>query len=214
MRSIAVLALVLLTAALAAGCGGSPDKTTASTATATDTTATDTTPTTSTPTTTTKRNPKDKAGTGGNLADPPLAANAKPLTGKHISVPTASGGSVDVDFKDFIDPVKSVSNFDPAPKGMRYLGVAIEANVKGKATEVKTAINIVDETGATMSLSLLADPSCGRNLVNVPGIGFEANAKRGCIVAIAPTAAKAKELIVVVRSGKDSEKVSTGRIPL
>ena len=213
MRSIAVLALVLLVAALAAGCGGSADKT-ASTDLTTTAGSTDAAPTTPTQTVAPKRNPKDKAGTGGNLSDAPLGANAKPLVGKHVSIPTASGGSVVIDFKDFVDPVKSVSNFDVAPKGMRYLGVTIEAKLNGKPDEVKTTINIVDDTGALISLSLLADPNCGRNLVNVPGIGSEANARRGCIVAIAPKDVKAKDLLIVVHSGKDSKKVSTGRIPL
>ena len=210
MRFIAVPVVLVLAAGAVAGCGssGSSDSTTAAAAPATPpATTTDTTATPATPPATTTTTPKSQ-----DLSDATPPPGGFRL-GKAAKLTAANGGALTVTFLKLYDPVKSVSNFDPAPKGMRYIGVTLTADYQGLQTGVVSSASFYDGSGSKLSSVLLADPSCGRNLVNIELLG-KGLGKRGCIVGLAPKGTNPKMIVITLLSGTDRSKSATARVPL
>ena len=210
MRFIAVPVVLVLAAGAVAGCGssGSSDSTTAAAAPATPpATTTDTTATPATPPATTTTTPQSQ-----DLSDATPPPGGFRL-GKAAKLTAANGGALTVTFLKLYDPVKSVSNFDPAPKGMRYIGVTLTADYQGLQTGVVSSASFYDGSGSKLSSVLLADPSCGRNLVNIELLG-KGLGKRGCIVGLAPKGTNPKMIVITLLSGTDRSKSATARVPL
>ena len=212
MRFIAVPVVLVLAAGGVAGCGssGSSDSTTtaaATPATPAAPTATDTTATPGTPPATTTTTPQSQ-----DLSDATPPPGGFRL-GKAAKLTAANGGALTVTFLKLYDPVKSVSNFDPAPKGMRYIGVTLTADYQGAQTGVVSSASFYDGSGSKLSSVLLADPSCGRNLVNIELLG-KGLGKRGCIVGLAPKGTNPKMIVITLLSGTDRSKSATARVPL
>ena len=216
IRSIVVPLAVIAIAALIAGCGGSSkDATTSSvavtttpttpatTATTPTTDTSKTTPTTTTPTSTTNI---------PNLSDAPT--NKGGLTvGKATTLTAANGGVLKVTVTKRYDIVKSVTNFDVAPKGLHYVGVTLTASYTGRKEGVTSSVLLTGDDGSQLSTSLLADPDCGRNLVNLALLGLGIG-KHGCIVGLAPKGVKPKQAIIILRSGKDRSTKAEAKVPL
>ena len=209
-KSIVVPIDLLLATVVVAGCGGSAKDST--------TTAASSTPGTTTQATT----PTDTTANGGTTttdqAKPTDISDAETNTGgvklgKAIKMTATTGGVLTVTFKKLYDPVHSVSDFDPAPSGYRYIGVTVNADYQGNANGVLSNTSFLSDGTAEIPNSLLADPDCGRNLVNIELLG-KGLAKRGCIVGLAPKGTKAKAVVVILASGKDRSAITRIRVPL
>lgn len=212
IRSILVPVAALAVAAAVVGCGGSAKDETSAATTTTSTVrvpvqTTTTTATTSDSTAATTTNQK----TVTDITDAEVNTGGARL-GKESTL-QAVAGALKVTLPKFYDPVHSVSNFDPAPKGSRYIGVTVRATFTGNQADTVSSVDIVATDGTKFPLSLLADPDCGHNLVNVGLIGVGA-ASRGCVVALAPKGVKAKSVVIELQSGKDRSKLSTATIPI
>lgn len=206
MTSIALPAAALLAAAAVAGCGGSSsDETTSAAATTAATTeqveTTTTNGTTTTETTTTDKNQTyaEKKKNVKNISDAEINSGGYHL-GKSYTMNAANGGTLKVTFKKGYDPVKSITDYDVAPKGSRFVGVTLDAEYSGPTENVTTTVFLNGSDGSKLAGALIADPDCGRNLVNLSLLGTELG-KKGCIVAVAPNGVKPKSVTIVLRSG-------------
>ena len=186
IKHLAVPTAALITAVVIAGCGGSAkDETTTAAATppgsTTQTSTATTTPSTTTDTSTVKKG----TGKGPKAFDDVTNTTGRAL-GKEVVMTAANGGKLTVTLTKLYDPVKSNTGFDKAPAGFRYVGIGVDAGYKGSTTDVVTALVVIGTDGSQFSNAQLADPDCGRNLVSLSLLGVEL-AKRGCVVALAPT---------------------------
>lgn len=213
MKPIAVLAAALA-AALAAGCGGSPSSDSTSTAAQTGSGTTPTAATTDTQQTDTSSKDSTKTSTEPvNISDAEINKGGYQLK-KAAKLTAANGGVLTITFKKVYDPVHSIGDYDPAPDGMKYVGVTLEANYEGNKEGVTSNVAIQGEDGSVMSQTTLADPDCGRNLNALALLGTGDISKRGCVVAIGPKGVKPKTVIVVLNSGKDHSQSATAKVPL
>lgn len=211
MKSIAVPLAALLAAVVVAGCGGSPDDeaTTAASTQATTTPVTTTPATTSTQATTT---------TSKTTTEPTNISEADTNTGgrtvgRTATLNAANGGVLTVDVTKVYKNVESVSDFDPAPSGSHYVGVKVEARYKGNQEGVTSSTSFEGDDGSQLPSALLADPDCGRNLINLSLLGVDLG-KKGCLVGLAPKGVNLKSVTVILRSGKDSSQKATAKVPL
>ena len=216
IKSIAVPIAMLLATAVVAGCGGSASDSTTTAASSTPTAPPTTTSNTPTNTTTTgpatTPSPTDNPTKSADLSDS-LTNKGGTSLGKAAKLTAANGGVLTVTFTKLYDPVKSVSDFDPAPPGFRYIGVTLTADYKGSSDGVVSTTSYISDGTGEIPNSLLADPDCGRNIVNVALLG-QGSGKRGCVVGLAPKGTKPKSIVVILRSGKDRTQSSRFTVPL
>jgi hypothetical protein len=214
IKSIAVPTALLLATAAVAGCGSSAKDSTTTTGVAAtpSTTAPATTPTTQTSTGTTTTNPTDNPTKSADIADS-LTNKGGAALGKAAKLTAANGGVLTITFNKFYDPVHSASDFDPAPPGYRYIGVTVTADYQGNSAGVVSSTSYISDGTGEIPNSLLADPDCGRNIVNIELLG-KGEGKRGCIVGLAPKGTKAKSILVILRSGTDRSKSARVTVPL
>lgn len=214
IKSIAVPIAMLLATAAVAGCGGSASDSTTTAASSTPTsTTTPTTPgSTTTNGTTSTTTPTDNPTKSADISDS-LTNKGGTKLGKAVKLTAANGGVLTVTFTKLYDPVKSASDFDPAPPGFRYIGVTLTADYKGNSDGVVSTTSYISDGTGEIPNSLLADPDCGRNIVNVAVLGKGSGA-RGCVVGLAPKDTKPKSIVVILRSGKDRSESSRVTVPL
>ena len=214
MKSIALPIALVAATAVVAGCGGSAkDSTTTTGVAATPSTTTQaTTPTTQTGTGTSTTNPTDNPTKSADINDS-LTNTGGAALGKAAKRTAANGGVLTITFKKLYDPVHSASDFDPAPPGFRYVGVTVNADYQGNATGVVSSTSYISDGTGEIPNSLLSDPDCGRNIVNVELLG-KGEGKRGCIVGLAPKGTKPKSILVILRSGKDRSVATRVTVPL
>ena len=211
-KSIAVPLAALLAALVVAGCGGSAKDQTTSAASTPAPTTPSTTTTTTTPAKTTPAATTGTTGPSKDIADSETNTGGSAL-GQAATLHAANGGVLTITFRKLYDPVHSVSDFDPAPPGYRYVGVTLLANYKGGQEGVVSSTIFQGDDGSQLSSSLLADPDCGRNLVNLALLGVGIG-KKGCIVGLAPKGVKPTSITVILRSGKDRSTKQSAKVPL